>query len=187
MENHPKVHDLGARMSWSKYETIGRLHGFWYWVLKYAPTGNLKKFNDAQLAGSVGLNASEGRPFVDAMVASCWIDRSAHIFRVHDWPRYAGRYLRDSKFKREPARWLETIGLYGITEAGSADPCRRIVGGQSAVTKPTNKHPPNPPPAGGGFQGKVSRRRKKPSDLSVSELAEKLQTTEVSSGPTTSG
>src|SRR5215204_5003715 len=113
IERHPKMFDLAARMEWGVDETIGKLHRFWWWALEYAPTGNLKGINDTTLAGSVGLEPAEGRRFVEAMVASGWIDRNRQTFRIHDWIDYAGRYLRDTKFKRRPELWEETQRVYG--------------------------------------------------------------------------
>lgn len=112
IRQHPKTHALMELMGWSLYETVGRLHAFWYWCLDYAPTGDLRKFNDAVLAGSVGLAPEDGKRFVDAMVESCWIDRDDETFRVHDWPDYAGKYLKGSKFKRQPEKWIAVLNLY---------------------------------------------------------------------------
>lgn len=112
IENHPKRKMLSSLMKWDKHNTMGRLLSFWFWCLDYAPTGDLSKWNDALLAESVGLNADEGKAFVDAMVQSGWIDRRNGMFRVHDWVEYAGRYLRDSKFRHQPKKWKEVMRLY---------------------------------------------------------------------------
>lgn len=114
IKDHYKTLHLASLMGWDVYSTIGRLHCFWWWCLDYAPTGDLRKFNDSILAQSVGLNASEGKAFVDAMVESCWIDRGRNVFRVHDWVEYAGRYLRDTKFKSKPEKWEEIKALYRV-------------------------------------------------------------------------
>jgi hypothetical protein len=52
--------------------------------------------------------------FVRSMVEACWLDRGNGVFRVHDWPHYAGRFLRDTRFKRQPERWKEVQSLYEI-------------------------------------------------------------------------
>lgn len=138
IKDHPKTLLLASRMGWDVYTTIGRLHVFWWWCLEYAPTGDLRKFNDAVLAGSVGLNASEGSLFVNAMVEACWLDRGRNVFRVHDWVEYAGRYLRDSKFKNRPEKWQEVLDLYDIG-------CRQKVGRKSAEKPPNQPTRPNQP------------------------------------------
>lgn len=132
---------LADAMGWSVFETIGRLHCFWYWCLAYAATGDLRKFNDAQIGAAVVLNGDDAERFVKAMVAACWLDRGDGVFRVHDWLDYAGRYLRDTKFKRSTDKWAEAQQLY------LKDICQPTVSRQSAVTtnQPTNRT--NPPTA----------------------------------------
>lgn len=122
-------------MGWELYETIGRLHCFWYWCLSFAPTGDLRKHNDALLAGSVGLAPKDGQRFVTSMVASGWIDRHDGIFRVHDWLEYAGRYLKDSKFKRRPEKWTEALAVYGL----SADSPPTVSGMSPLPTNPPHQ------------------------------------------------
>lgn len=91
---------------------IGKLHRFWYWCLDFAPTGDLRGKNDATIARSVGLAPSFGKRFVEAMVASGWIDRTPNVFRVHDWPDYAGRFLKESRFKNHPEKLKEMADVY---------------------------------------------------------------------------
>lgn len=153
MENHPKRKMLSNLMKWDKYATIGKIHAFWWWCLEFAPSGDLSRWNDALLAESVGLNADEGKAFVDAMVQSGWIDRDREkgVFRVHDWVEYAGRYLRDSKFKHHPEKWKEVLKLYNkkrtknVSRLSADNPPK--ISRKSAVpnlTKPKeNPLPPN--------------------------------------------
>lgn len=147
LERHPKTHVLMSNMKWDLDTTIGKLHRFWWWVLDFAPTGDLRKFNDATLGGSVGLSGECAIQFVRSMVEACWLDRGDGVFRVHDWPHYAGRYLQESKFKRNPERWKEVQDLYSKT----CD-CPRTVQGLSEL--PTNQptNPPDPPHAGSESQ-----------------------------------
>lgn len=140
LERHPKTLSLAERMGWCVDQTIGKLHRFWWWCLDYAPTGDLTGKSDAVLARCVDLEPKDAKRFVDAMVASCWIDRSDGIFRVHDWLDYAGSYLRDSKFKRSPERWKEAQGLYSDLSADS----RQTVGGTNQPDQPNQ--PTNQPP-----------------------------------------
>jgi len=99
-------------MGWSKFESVGRLLAFWWWCLKYAPTGDLRKFNDAALASSVELNGNDAQKWKEAMIAACWLDRSKNRFRVHDWPQFTKRFLRDSRFNGRPDKWLEVLEVY---------------------------------------------------------------------------
>jgi hypothetical protein len=158
IERHPKTLDLSARMGWDVDQTIGKLHRFWWWCLNFAATGDLRGKNDAVLAGSVGLDASDGKRFVESMVASGWIDRADEVFRVHDWIDYAGTYLRTSKFKRRPDLWAETQRLYG------RDGCPVNVTGLSGQPTHLPTHPPN------GVGGRNGNRVKEDRDRFAKEL-----------------
>lgn len=130
LERHPKTHVLMSLMEWDLDTTLGKLHRFWWWVLDFAPTGDLRKFNDAVIGGSVGLTGSSAVKFVKSMIEACWLDRGDGVFRVHDWPHYAGRYLQESKFKRSPEKLEEVKSLYALG-------CPRTVLGLSEL--PTNQ------------------------------------------------
>lgn len=151
LERHPKTQLLMGEMGWGVDEAIGKLMRFWWWCLDFAPTGDLRKFNDTVLAGSVGLSADSSAKFVHAMVKARWLDRGNGVFRVHDWPHYAGRYLKDSRFKRQPQKWQEVVSLYEMECAPADDgppvDCPRTVGGLSPLpNQPTEPNlPPKPP------------------------------------------
>lgn len=154
LERHPKTSALADLMGWSIDETIGKLFRFWFWVLDFAPSGDLRKFNDATLGRSVGLSGDAAKQFVESMVAACWLDRSDDVFRVHNWLKYAGRYLRDSLFKRDPARWQESLAVYGL----SAD-CLPTNRRQSAVTVPNRTLPNLTIDKEGGLPPDADRKR----------------------------
>jgi len=110
LERHPKRISLGSLMGWDKYQTVGRLHAFWWWCVDYALDGDLSKFNDEQLAEAVGLDSSQAKQFVEAMVKSGWIDREPD-FRVHDWWDYVGNFLQ-RKYKSSPGAWKKIKDKY---------------------------------------------------------------------------
>ncbi len=92
LESHPKLMSLMMSLGWDLNTTIGILHRFWWWCLKYAEDGDLRKFNDSQLAGAVALNGDEAKRFVDGMVEAGFLDRTPY-FRVHGWLDRVERYL----------------------------------------------------------------------------------------------
>lgn len=146
LERHPKTYDLMARMQWDLDTAIGKLFRFWWWCVDFAEDGNLTRHNDERLAGAVGLNGDKGKLFVQAMVESCWIDREP-FFRVHDWWRYFGAYLR-SKYKKNPEKWHPIRDSYIISGNGYCN------GGSNRtpnLTKPnlTEPNTPHKPPKGG--------------------------------------
>ncbi len=137
LEQHPKLLALANAMGWNNYETGGRLHAFWKWCLQYAPTGDLHNFDEVVLASAAGVAVSEAKRFITAMTdrQSRWIDRGrgadgSSVFRVHDWPDYTRKYLKESKFRDKPEKWRELLRVYqvrlqndsGITPEVSAVP-----------------------------------------------------------------
>src|SRR5690349_13862829 len=98
LKEHPKLYALAGAMGWESDLAVGKLHRFWWWCLDYAPDGDLRKFNDIQIAAAMCVDMAKSKQLVEALVASRWIDREP-FFRVHDWLEYAGRYLKESKFK----------------------------------------------------------------------------------------
>lgn len=113
--DHPKILRLSRTLGISQNEAIGVVHRFWWWALKYAEDGDLRRFNDDDLAHAVGLNG-RGKDFVEAMVtcggdaASGFIDREPY-FRIHDWWDYAGKFLQ-SKYKHNPVKYKRISKLY---------------------------------------------------------------------------
>jgi len=116
LERHPKTLNLASMMNWDVDTTLGKLHRFWWWCVDYAPDGDLRRFNDATLAKSVGVAIDDAGKFVDAMVTcggqdfSGFIDREP-CFRVHDWWDYFGIFLQ-IKFKKNPGKWQRVRALY---------------------------------------------------------------------------
>jgi hypothetical protein len=128
IERHPKTLQLAHLMGWSVDETIGKMHRFWWWSLDYAPTGDLRGFSKEIIGQSLGLTEADSLKFIDNLVTThlvCRLTRTRLPWRIHDWLDYAGRYLRDTRFKRHPEKWLETVELYKIK-------CQPTVSRQSA-------------------------------------------------------
>ncbi|MFA6584250.1 MAG: hypothetical protein WCS77_08135 [Elusimicrobiaceae bacterium] len=101
--HHPQTLLLAELMDWEVDLTIGKLHRFWWWCMDYAEDGDLRKYNDATLAQSVGLRDTDGKRFVDAMVRSGWIEREPY-FRLHSWWKHRGQFLQ-KKYRNSPKVW----------------------------------------------------------------------------------
>lgn len=110
LRDHPKLAALCALMDWDVDTSIGKLHRFWWWCLDYAIDGDLRKFNDAQLAHGMGVAIPSAGKLKRAMVESCWIDREPY-FRVHDWWDYVGKFLK-IKWKDHPDKWQAVRDRY---------------------------------------------------------------------------
>lgn len=100
LERHPKRVDLSARMKWSKPETIGRLHLLWWWTLDFAEDGDLRKYNDGQIAEAMCVDIAQAGELVAALVEARWLEREPY-FRIRNWWSYIGRFLHVKYGKRD--------------------------------------------------------------------------------------
>jgi hypothetical protein len=140
IETHPKTLDLMTFMGWELDMAVSKLHRFWWWCLRYAEDGDLRKHNDDRLARAVALNGGdEAKRFVEAMVKARWLDREPY-FRVHNWWKYAGRLLQ-IRYKHDPEKWRKVRALY----SGDLDDNPPKNGSKGDTTKPdlTNQDQPN--------------------------------------------
>lgn len=110
LPNHPKLLDLCVLTDWTKEVAVGRLHLHWYWCLDYALDGDLRKFNDGQIALGMCVDLPNAKRTVDALVQARWLDRVPY-FRVHGWWNYVGRFLR-TKWRHSPEKWQGVQKLY---------------------------------------------------------------------------
>jgi hypothetical protein len=101
--DHPKLHDLSARLNISRPCTIGHLELLWAFTARYAPDGNLSK----QPAGAIAracdwMDAPDA--FVVALVDAGWLDRGeGGSLAVHDWADHRPQWV-DSKLVRAARR-----------------------------------------------------------------------------------
>lgn len=147
IDRHPKTQRLAKLMDWDIDIAIAKLHRLWWWCLEYAPDGCVSRLSADMYAQAVGMSADMGEKFISALYEAEYLDRTGagHLV-IHDWLEYAGRYLRDTKFKRKPEKYKEIQALYStIVSRQSADK-RPTVGGLSAVPyQPTNPTVPTKP------------------------------------------
>lgn len=139
LNGHPKVKRLARAMGWNLPETIGRLHMFWWWCVDYSPDGDLRKFNDADIAEAVALDAGQGQHFVTAMIecggetASGFIERTPY-FRVHDWWDFSGRYLQ-SRYSHSSEKWKKVKRMYGTRKAYDTQETHTYIHNQQNITE----------------------------------------------------
>lgn len=118
LHDHPKTLNLAQLMGWDKDTTVGKLTRLWSWCQKYAADGDLRKFNDAQLAGAMCVDFADADRLKKALVTACWLDREPY-FRIHDWWDYSKHYLK-MKYQDKPEKWKDVQRLYsGIPEAST--------------------------------------------------------------------
>lgn len=92
LKDHPKTHDLVARLGISRAEAIGHLHLLWWWCISYATDGILTGFNDAQIARA-GEWTGDAKAFVEALVSAGFLDRGDGVLTVHDWLDFCGNVV----------------------------------------------------------------------------------------------
>ena len=110
-------------MGWDIDQTIGKLHRLWWWCLDFAPDGNVSRHSADMVALAIGIPADMGDKLINSLFEVAFLDKiGKNQYVVHDWLEYAGRYLRDTKFRRNPEKMQEVISLHkNIVSRHSAD------------------------------------------------------------------
>jgi hypothetical protein len=108
-----------SKMRWSKNEAIGFLHRFWWTVLEYAPDGVVSALPSVVMSESLGMSLDQFEQAVSALEESEFLRRNGDMLLVHDWLEYAGRYLQENKFRRNPARLAQIHEAHGVANGMS--------------------------------------------------------------------
>ncbi len=126
LKDHPKLARLCRALQINQPQAIGHLHLLWWWTLKYAPDGDLSRFEEWEIALAAGWQG-EPHDFILAMLASGFADPAGEDpcqgIKLHDWQDYGGklhrrrqaeaerkRERRDSTSGGHPADVLKTSG-----------------------------------------------------------------------------
>lgn len=134
LERHPKTHHLMALMGWDIDTTIGKLHRFWWWCLDYAIDGDLRKFPPDVLASAVSIPSSDAQKFLEAMIASHFIENKPYL-RVHDWWAYVRNFVQ-GRWNKTPEMWKKIEKLY-TTHKGSRKVAGILLEGRRKLETPT--------------------------------------------------
>lgn len=150
LEKHHKVIRLRLAMRWSKNETIGFLHRFWWTVLEVSPSGDITALSSPEVMGEMldmpaTVMAQVLKVMEDPDPKQTFLDRRGGRLLVHDWLDFAGRYLADSKFRRSPEKFAQIVSIHAVpvnppSVGGQSADSPRIVGD----TLPTLPNLPNP-------------------------------------------
>lgn len=145
LDKHHKVIRLRLAMRWSKNETIGFLHRFWWTVLEVSPSGDITALSSPEVMAEmldmpVEAVAKALKVMLDPDPKFSFLDRKGGSLLVHDWLDYAGRYLSESKFKRNPEKMEEIRRVHGQ----SLDSPRIVP--DTIPTEPTNQPKEKTPP-----------------------------------------
>lgn len=159
--DHPKTKRLARTLGIGLAQAVGHLELLWHWTARYAPAGDIGRYDDAEIAEGC---AWEGDPatFIAALLACPWVDASeTHRLVVHDWPEHA-----DDAVHRALARACERFSdgtiptltrlsdternraesAFGITKSGGRTPgARRAHVRRTKCALPEPRQSPAPP------------------------------------------
>lgn len=153
LRDHPKTARLRRRLGVSLPQAIGHVVLTWTWAVRYAPTGDLSRFDGDVIADAAGWEDDAGQ-FVRAMIAAGFLDEDLCI---HDWDAYAGR-LQDRRAANAKRMKDARERMRGTTNSHDPDETRaaHATGTRAAhvqglpdrtgqnLTEPDRTPPPNP-------------------------------------------
>lgn len=87
LRDHPKTARLRRRLGVSLPQAIGHVVMTWTWAVRYAPNGDLSRYDADVIADAAGWDGDSDL-FLAAMIEAVFLDRDLHI---HDWQEYARR------------------------------------------------------------------------------------------------
>jgi hypothetical protein len=84
-DDHPKLLNLASRLGIQKYAAVGLLEMLWHWTAKYAPSGAIGKYSDADIARGLGWDG-DAQVLIESLVWSKFVDHDdEHRIVIHDW------------------------------------------------------------------------------------------------------
>lgn len=99
--DHPKTRRLMAELDLPLFSACGLLELLWHFTTRYAPRGDVGRYDAAQIAAAVGWTGDPA--FLVATLTACgWLDVSRrHGVLVHDWPEHADDYVHVALARRK--------------------------------------------------------------------------------------
>ena len=166
LRDHPKTARLRRRLGVSLPSVIGYLVLLWAWAIRYAPNGDLSRYDADVIADAAAFEDDPGQ-FVRALIAAGFLDED---HRIHDWDAYAGRLLdrREANARRMREARERSRSAHTGDEPDSARPAHATgaraahVQGLPDLTGPDLNQtgpdaPPQPPPHAEGAQPTTTR------------------------------
>jgi len=170
LRDHPKTARLRRRLGVDLPTTIGLLGLLWAWAVRYAPDGNLSRYDPDVIADAAGWEHEPG-VLVRALVGAGFLDED---LAIHDWDAYAGRLLdrraaNADRMRRSRQRIKERLNGEAFEHGRpddddmSGDRAAHVQGlpditGHN-LTGPDRTPTPQPPPATTREGGRLPRKR----------------------------
>jgi hypothetical protein len=141
--NHPKTLNLASLLKKDRVTVIGHLHCLWWWALDIVSEDGLfpTRCTAVVVAGAAWWR---GKPdqFLDALIASGFIDVLDDGMYLHDWYDYAGHLIETRRARKEAGR---KGGLAsGETRRSKTEANIDSASGLVEAKRSTNQ-PPQPP------------------------------------------
>lgn len=89
LRDHPKRKRLSRKLGLDLYQTIGLLNCLWWWVMDYAPDGDLSRFDSADIADGLDFPGDPDE-LMGALRFAGFVDGDL----VHDWDAYGEKLFR---------------------------------------------------------------------------------------------
>ena len=151
LREHPKRKRLSRLLGIKARETIGLLHILWWWVLDFAPEGDLSAYSDEDIADSIDWEGDAGQ-LVAALTQAGFMDADR---QVHDWDEFAEKWIARRRANAERMRLARagrngTVHSKGSTHVQSTLDARapqnvESVGLPDQPDQPTYEHQPDQP------------------------------------------
>lgn len=101
---HRKLVALAKDLRLKPVYVLGHLHALWHAALEQADDGDLSSWSDEFIAESACYEGNAPQ-FVSLLQKHIWLNGRV----IHDWLDYAGKYLRECKYRRNPKKWEEIL------------------------------------------------------------------------------
>ena len=144
--DHPKMLMLQDRLGLPRYAVVGILESLWHFTSKYAPVGDIGKYQDSLIARSIEWDG-DGEQLVRALVESGWIDEHP-TFRlvIHDWADHADEATK-KKLSREGKSFVDgTVRQPAANKNDRNHDTKDSLSRQRRDSVETPSRPPEPEP-----------------------------------------
>lgn len=107
-----KFQDFRVDLHWSSNEALGFLGRFWGKVLKLRESGDISGWRPDYIVSLTEAKTAADR--LEKALKGRWIDVHGDRMLVHDWLKYAGRYLEKRYYSADPGRLVDIWALHGM-------------------------------------------------------------------------
>jgi hypothetical protein len=112
LAEHPKVYRAVAALNVDEVQVVGHLIYLWWWVMKYAPDGDLSSFSAVEIARAGRWKGHAGT-FVDALQMAGFLTDGAI---VNGWGEYGGKVLHARKKDADRKKAARSADVQGVSE-----------------------------------------------------------------------